>query len=279
MHQQCRTVVIGAALIAAPMACTSRPPVTTVSPTTTPAPAGGRRAADSTALTSATRYATGREVYQFASTGTVIVVGDTSAHPDTLSTQSIVRYDSRWTASGLEVTGSVTPGAKGALVPFSATVDTATAQVRFAADSGRTPVTCPASNGAALASVREFLSAVPRSLAPGASWTDTVTTVACRGGIPVTTTARRHFTVALERAEVVVAHTTSAELQGATSQHGVNVQLTGHGEGQASQRYQAQTGRLLDGVSTVDVDLQVGTAGHLVALRQHAETRVTPVAR
>jgi hypothetical protein len=85
--------------------------------------------------------------------------------------------------------------------------------------------------------------------------------------------------VALERAEVVVAHTTSAELQGATSQHGVNVQLTGHGEGQASQRYQAQTGRLLDGVSTVDVDLRVGTTGHLVALKQHAETRVTPVAR
>jgi hypothetical protein len=184
------------------------------------------------------------------------------------------------------VTGSVTTGTKGPIVPFSATVDTATARVRLASDSSQTAVSCPMANGAALANVREFLSSVPRSLSPGASWTDTVTTVTCRGGIPVTTTAQRRFTVTLEPAAgrpegavVLVAHTTSAELHGATNQHGISIALTGHGEGQASQRYQVQTGRLLSGLSTVDVDLQVGTTGHLVALKQRAETRVTPVER
>ena len=286
---------IAVMVIGAGVACTGRPPATNAP--TAPAPARARRGADSTralALTSPPRYATGREVYQIASTGTVVVVGDSNAHPDTISTASVVRFDSRWTATGLEVTGSVTSGrttgsttgSTGSLVPFSATVDTANARVRFASDSSPSAVSCPVANGAALANVREFLASVPRSLSPGASWSDTVTTVTCRGGIPVTTTARRQFTVTLEPtagrpegAVVLVAHTTSAELRGGTSQHGISIALTGHGEGQASQRYQAQTGQLLSGVSTVDVDLQVGTTGHLVALKQRAETRVTPVER
>jgi hypothetical protein len=282
---------IAVMLVGAGVACTGRPPATNAP--TAPAPARARRGADSTralALASPPRYATGREVYQIASTGTVVVVGDSNAHSDTISTASVMRFDSRWTATGLEVTGSVTsgrtPGSTGSLVPFSATVDTATARVRLASDSSQSAVSCPMANGAALANVREFLASVPRSLSPGASWIDTVTTVTCRGGIPVTTTARRHFTVTLEPtagrpegAVVLVAHTTSAELRGGTSQHGISIALTGHGEGQASQRYQVLTGQLLGGVSTVDVDLQVGTTGHLVALKQRAETRVTPVER
>jgi hypothetical protein len=229
------------------------------------------------ALTSAPRFATGRESFQIATTGTVVVAGDTTGHPDTVSTQAVVRYDSRWTATGLEVTGSVASGNYSQLVPFSATVDTATAAVRLASDSAA--LNCPATNGAALATVREFLSGVPRSLAPGATWSDTVTTVTCRGGIPVTTTSRRRFTVTLqptpnrpEGAVLLVEHTTTAELRGSKG----SVELNGHGNGRATQRYQVQTGRLLDGASTVDVDLHVGTAGHLVALTQHAETRVTP---
>jgi hypothetical protein len=259
------------ALTSALVACTGTPP----SPKTAPAPASGRGAADSAralALTSAPRYATGRESFQIATTGTVVVVGDTSGHLDTVSTKSVVRYDSRWTATGLEVTGSVASGAGSTLVPFSAMVDTATASVRLTNDSG--VLSCPAANGAALATVREFLSAVPRSLAPGATWSDTVTTVTCRGGIPVTTTARRRFSVTLDGAVVLVEHTTSAELHGTKS----SVELSGHGEGRARQHYQVETGRLLDGTSKVDIDLHVGTPGHLVALKQHAETQVTPSA-
>jgi hypothetical protein len=106
-----------------------------------------------------------------------------------------------------------------------------------------------------------------------------VTTVACRGGILVTTTARRQFTVTAAGAVILVQHATAADLHGATSQHGLSIELTGHGEGHATQQYQAQTGRLLGGVSTVDISLQVGATGHLVSLTQRAETRITTVDR
>jgi hypothetical protein len=278
MHLRSRLTVIGVALIAAPMACTGGRPAAPPSPASASA-AGKRSPADSAhvvARASALRYATGKEAYQIASTGTVVVVGDTTARPDTISSAAVVRFESRWTAGGLDVTGSVTSGSGAPSVPFSATVDTATARVRIVGDSA---VICPAPNGAALASVREFLSAVPRSLSPGAAWSDTVTSVACRGGILVTTTARRQFTVTSDGALIFVQHTTAAELHGATSQHGLSIELTGHGEGHATQQYQAQTGRLLGGVSTVDVALQVGATGHLVSLTQRAETRITTVDR
>jgi hypothetical protein len=235
-----------------------------------PAAAPARDSARVAAVPSAPRYVAGRAAYRIASRATVVVAGD-SAHHDTVSTQAVVRYESRWTGAGFEVNGSVVAGT-GAAVPFSATVDTATAHVRMGSDS----VSCPAPNSAALATVRELLAGGPRSLVPGATWTDTVMTSTCRGEIPVTTTAVRHFTVTSDGAAILVAHTTSAELAGTTTKGGVRIELTGHGDGRANQRYQPQTGRLLDGLSTVDVDLRVGAAGHPVALTQHAETRVTP---
>lgn len=219
-----------------------------------------------------TRVAVGRQAFQVASVATVTVAGD-SAHHDTVTTASTVRVDARWTAGGFEVTGSVAV-ANAAPVAFSGAVDTATSRVRMTSDSLR----CPQVNGAALAVGRDFLSSVPRTLVPGASWTDTVTTVACRGEIPVTTTAVRRFTVSRESDAILVGHTTDAALAGSTTKNGVRIELTGHGEGTASQRYEVPSGRLLGGSGTADVDLRVGTVGHPVELRQHVTTTTTPVA-
>jgi hypothetical protein len=240
------------------------------------------RGADSShapAAAARVRFAEGAAAYRVASKATIAVAGDSAAHPDTVSTATVVRYDARWTGDGLAVTGSVTrpgagagPGAGPEPVAFSATVDTATAAVRMTGDSAR----CPSPNGAVLAVARDFFAGVPRSLAPGAAWTDTVMTVTCRGDIPVTTTAVRHFTVTVDGPVILVAHTTAAELSGSATKAGVRIELTGHGDGQASQQYQPATGRLLGGLSTVDIDLRVGTAGHPVELKQHAETRITP---
>jgi hypothetical protein len=276
VHSQSATLGVLLSVGIGVAACT---PSAAPGPAPQPAPAaarlGGRRtdSAGVAASASATRVAAGRAAFQVTSVASVVVAGDTSHH-DTVSTQSTVRYDSRWTGAGLEVNGSVTSGSAGASVAFVATVDTATARVHLGDDS----VSCPAPRAAAFAVVRDLLSAVPRSLSPGAAWTDTVTTVACRGDIPVTTTAVRQFTVTREGAAIVVAHTTAATLAGATTKGGVRIELTGRGDGQASLQYQAESGRLVGGTSTVDVALKVGAPGHPVALTQHAETRVTPVA-
>jgi hypothetical protein len=274
----CRRVAVG--VMASVAAGCAHGAATGGVPKTAAAPAHRADSSRAPVAVATVRFADGIAGYRVVSRATVAVAGDSAAHRDTVSTAAVVQYNARWTRSGLAVTGSVVrgdagpgPGAGPEPVAFSATIDTATGAVRMAADSAR----CPSPNGAALSVARDFLAGVPRSLAPGASWTDTVTTVTCRGDIPVTTTAVRHFSVMLDGPVIVVAHTTAAELSGSATKAGVRIELTGHGDGSTSQQYQPETGRLLGGLSTVDIDLRVGTAGHPVELKQHAETRVKPL--
>lgn len=260
------------------------------------APAGNAGGAPP-ALSSAPRYNAGRQAYNVVSTGTVGVAGDSGSAPDTVRTDALVRFNADWTGTGLDVTGTVVwrvSASSAALqslvnapvdpVPFRATVDTARSTVRFANDSG-TATHCPAANAAALAAVRELLADVPRTLAPGSSWVDTVVTTTCRGEIPVTSTAVRRFAVTLERVstnsegvDILVSHTSAVELRGQTTRSGSSqpIVVSGTGSGQSSQHYTALTGRLVSSTSASDIDLSVGLPGRAARLHQHAESQVKP---
>jgi hypothetical protein len=240
-------------------------------------------------LRSIPRYDPGRGAYQITSTS--IVTHDESgvARTDTLTTEAIVHDDARWTYHGLDVTGTVVSrvlrGSEGIAalpavvvepVPFTATVDTASSRVSFISDSAAASVRgCPAPNTEALAAARDLLTAIPRSLAPGASWSDSLETTTCRGELSVRSAAVRHFTVTLDRVPaspegvvIVVSHTTEARLTGAT--------LTGTRHAQAYQEYDALTGDLLGGHSKSDLDLQVGPSGETHRVHQHVDTTVRP---
>jgi hypothetical protein len=144
---------------------------------------------------------------------------------------------------------------------------------------------CPAPNTEALAAARDLLVAIPRSLAPGATWTDTLVSTACRGAFPVRSSAVRRFRVTLERAPsnpegvvIVVVHTTEAHLAGAGARDGSMVNLQGTRHAEARQQYDALVGQLLAGHVTSDLDLTVGSAGNAERVHQHAETTVIPLA-
>jgi hypothetical protein len=242
------------------------------------------------ALRSPPRYAAGRGVYEV--TSVTIVTRDVGGvtRTDTLTTRSIVHDNARWTRRGLDVTGSVVsrvvtasagvesmPPIISDPVPFTATVDTASSRVEFVSDSAAsTARSCPVPNTEALAAARDLLTALPRSLAPGATWTDTLSTTACQDDFPIKSSAIRRFNVTLERAPanpegvvVIVVHTTEARLSGA------NLDGTRHLE--ARQQYDALTGQLLGARVTSDLDLTTRAPNASHRVHQHAETTVRPM--
>jgi hypothetical protein len=241
------------------------------------------------------RYAVGRGAYEMTSIATIQFVGDSSSKPDTLQTAVVVRYDASWTGTGLDFTGTVqsrVTAASGRMrqasteslepVPFRATVDTARGVVQLLGDSTATEAVCPSPHAGALAAARQYLASVPRTLAPGASWTDTTMVTNCRGEIPVTTTAVRHFTVALEHPSsappvIVVSHLSTISLVGESSHRGRGVTLSGAGSRQYEDRYDAFTGVLKSRSATIDVDLSIGVAGAPNKLHEHVDERAVPI--
>ena len=241
------------------------------------------------------RYAVGRGAYEMTSTATIQFVGDSSAKPDTLETAVVVRYDASWTGTGLDFTGTVQSRVTAASarlrqasgesldpVPFRATVDTAAGAVRLVGDSAGAEPSCPSSHAGALAAARQYLASIPRTLAPGASWTDTTMATTCRGEIPVTTTAIRHFTVALEHPQsgppaIVVSHLSTISMHGESARRARGVTLTGAGTRQYEDRYDAFTGVLKSRAAIIDVDLSIGVAGSTSRLHEHVDERAVPL--
>ena len=239
------------------------------------------------------RYAVGRGAYEMTSTATIQFVGDSSTKPDTLQTAVVVRYDASWTGSGLDFTGTVQSRVTAAStrlreastesldpVPFRATVDTARGVVQLIGDSAESA--CPSAHAGALASARQYLASVPRTLAPGTSWTDTTVATNCRGEIPVTTTAIRHFTVALEHLPsgppvIVVSHLSTIALQGENAHRARGVTLTGAGTRQYEDRYDAFTGVLKSRAAVIDIDLSIGVAGAPTRLHEHVDEHAVPI--
>ena len=260
-----------------------------------PAPAAPSEHKAAAAPFAPPRYAVGHGAYEMRSTATIQFVGDSTAKPDTLETAVVVRYDASWNATGLDFTGTVQSRVTSASsrmrqasaesldpVPFRATVDTVAGTVKLAGDSLAPEALCPSPHAGALTAARQYLASIPRTLAPGASWTDTTMATTCRGEIPVTTTAIRHFTVALEHppsapAVIVVSHLSTISLQGASSRRARGVTLTGAGTRQYEDRYDAFTGVLKSRAAIIDVDLTVGVAGTPSRLHEHVDERAVPV--
>jgi hypothetical protein len=240
----------------------------------------------------------GRGAYEVKSTATIQFLGDSNTRLDTLETTVVIRYEASWTGSGLDFTGTVQSRVTAASarmqeatgesldpIPFRASLDTARSALHLLGDSSEAAEsTCPSAHAGALAAARQYLVSVPRTLAPGASWTDTTAATTCRGDIPVVSTAVRHFTVALEHPPsappvIVVSHLSVVRLHGEITHRGRAVTLTGSGSRRFEDRYDAFTGVLKSRAATTDADLTLAVAGAPPSqLREHVDIKTVPVA-
>ena len=282
------------------VACTSTAPHPSNAPSPAHAPVSGAQptagaAAAGSASVAAVplgpppRYIAGHLVYDLTSVGVVSSPGDTTARADTTTTATRLTYNAKWSGSDLRLSGDVATQVSGTSpvsqpTTFDATVDSATGMIIFGhgIDSSRTTgSTCPA-GGPAVDKAREFATERPRSLASGATWQDTLTARSCLlSDVPLVTRAVRVYTVSAEpiadpvsgTESVMVSQTMQETMIGGGPHLGRQITLNGKGDGTTEQYYDRTTGVVLSAHTVVSLQLDVGEAGRVERLMQHADWR------
>ena len=135
---------------------------------------------------------------------------------------------------------------------------------------------CAAALDPVAAIARELFVAVPAQLSRGTRWADSVSTTACRGGIPVTSTAARRYevlgdTLTERGTEVRVLRTSEITISGTGQQGSRPVTISGSGTGRHHLRLDPARGQFVgaSGESTARIVFEAGMR------RQSLEQRAT----
>jgi hypothetical protein len=148
-----------------------------------------------------------------------------------------------------------------------------------------TNATDPLSAAAAL-----LFAALPDGISPAESWTDTVTTVTCRGRMPLVTTATRHYkaiadTVWRGQPALLIARTDSLAIRNRTdstpdsaavSRDSTDMmEATGSGRGDFTLYVDPRTGVLFEAAGTSRTDILVTTASSRFPFHEEARQMIT----
>ena len=238
-------------------------------------------------------YAPGSYTYVVEQSAVIDLAGDTAGARDSVRTSALVHYRLTSAPGGTAIAGTVdsfqvTAGRTGvqrplsAPVAFEAVLDTAMRRIALRgamADAATSPdCTSPARTLAITA--RDLLVALPARLEQGATWRDTLTTVTCRGDIPITNRVEQRYEVEGRDsygsvAAVRLRRTARTVLNGSASPRGVAVTLSGEGNGDTRLWVDAATGRLLGATGEATTRLTVEAAGQSRTLTQRAVQRVS----
>ena len=239
-------------------------------------------------------YAPGSYTYVVEQSAVIDLAGDTAGARDSVRTSAVVHYRLTSAPKGLAVAGSVdsfqvVAGRSGGVqrplsapVAFEAVIDTALHRVSLLgamADAGTAPdCTSPARTLALTA--RDLLVALPARLETGQSWRDSLTTITCRGDIPITNRIEHRYEVEGRDtyagvAAVRLRRAARTTLEGSASPRGIAVSLTGEGNGDTRLWVDAASGRLLGATGEATTRLTLEAAGTSRTLTQRAVQRVS----
>ena len=157
-------------------------------------------------------WSPGSFAYQIVSDATIELAGDTLPAEQVRTTTYLTYTLAPGAGAAAEVTGLVdsvvvegggrrVAGARDQALPgpvsFAARLDPVRGRVEFPPLQGSQCATAAerTAAGAALVLARDLLAPLPASLAPRATWRDTVTSTICRGDLPVSTTTARTYVV------------------------------------------------------------------------------------
>jgi hypothetical protein len=140
---------------------------------------------------------------------------------------------------------------------------------------------CAGGTEPAVAAVHSLFVRTPGSLAMGTTWSDTLTTVTCRGDLPITTTAVRNYRVLGQttwngRPALEIERKGTITLASADS--GVaarRIKITGSGAASSTLRIDPATGLLLTGSSSQQASLTITTGRSTLPFRQEATETIT----
>lgn len=286
MHQlRLTSIGILAALLAG---CARSPGSATVPGRPSPRTADGR--GGETAARIAFSYRPGTYVYASHSEVSIALAGDSTRPSERLITDMVLTYQLLGDGSAPRVRGTVdsfsvaaggrvraNPQALSAPLPFEGVVGGALQVAGPRADS---VVACGAPNESLLAAAARTLVPLPASLGAGQSWTDTLTTIVCRGAVPIATETVNRYTVEgparMDGVEGVrVLRSSTLAISGSGSPRGRAVSVTGTGSASGDLFFDAAGGRLLHSLSESTTNLTVDAAGTRQSLVQHERLRTT----
>jgi hypothetical protein len=299
----CRTVVSLSALVVLATGCPSSgasSPSTAPRPTPTPAPpvvAPPTAALPAVSPPAPHPFAYGAGTYRYDVRTDAVITSDGDARSDTITTRALVTYritrgDSgtitvQGTVDSFTVSNSRAPGAvpPSTDVPF---VMTASLDGRLQSTStiDSTSV-CATPVSAVVTAGRELLTALPVPLIPAAEWTDSTTTVTCRGALPLIARSvrqsralwvsvpadwsRHQGDVAFE-----IARTTTTTISGQGRAAGRQVDLSGGGQGSSVLYVDPELGVLLGGTGngSTKIVVDAGTQRQEFTQTVHQQVRL-----
>ncbi|HUF26706.1 MAG TPA: hypothetical protein VMM18_06970 [Gemmatimonadaceae bacterium] len=220
-----------------------------------------------------------------------VVEALTASVVDTITSVIVLAYDIRSMSDGFRVDGRVESfGVSGVTGEMNAGVDQLPIEFSMAIDSlGRLSEfsspdtsTCGSPSAALLASARELLVLPPHTLDLTTTWTDSTSSIVCRGDIPIVTEARREHrvsgTVALrDRRAVRMLRRSTVTISGASTRPTQVVRVTGSGTADAEFFLDPVSGRFLGGTSRSTADISFDAASRREHFRQHVRQTITPL--
>ena len=238
-------------------------------------------------------YSSSSPTYQILTTASVRAQEDTSALADTLEMSVLAHLEVERGGSRLFISGSLdsfTVQGSGRLAanPPHVASDTirfrgeATTLGRILVFTAEQPARCESPDDALVAAVRDLIIPLSDPVAAGATWSDTLTTVSCRGGIALTTTATRHYevrglTMHAGRQALELARATEMTIEGSGTQYGLGVSVTGDGKGSASLYLDPGGGGLLSSMSETMATLRFTGPRGVTTFTQLATQKVERV--
>jgi len=302
-HRHLRTALSLGAIVALSSACgPSGTPTPSTAPRPVPTPAPPVVAPPAAAAPNVSPpaphpfvYAPGTYRYEVRTDAVITSEGDSRV--DTVSTRALVTYritrgDSgtisiQGTVDSFTVASSRAPGAAppSTDIPFTMTASLdGRLQATSTIDSASV---CATPVSAVITAGRELLTALPVPLVPAAEWTDSTTTVTCRGALPLIARsvrqsraswvavpadwARQPGDVAFE-----VARTTTTTISGQGRAAGRQVDLSGNGQGSSVLYVDPELGILLGGTGngSTKIVVDAGTQRQEFIQAVHQQVRL-----
>lgn len=213
---------------------------------------------------------------------------DTSTLTDTLSSHAEIAFTVASPSGG--VSGNVTaflvqgaghaaatPAGLATPFPFRAEYAAHARQLDFITPNDAAP--CASTALAVAQSLRDLWFRPPDTLRVGTTWQDSSSYVVCRDGIPLRTTVRRTFNVdgianGSERPLLAVSRISRTTIEGAGSQFGESVGVSGTGSGRLTYHLDPASGEVVSASGSATLEISLRSRLRSQAVRQTVEIRI-----
>ena len=235
-------------------------------------------------------YAPGRYQYALTTDAAIQPQGDTIGGADTVRTATFISYALERRGSRYDISGTVDSATLAASGRMRRPIQQLlAAPLRFTAEASSTgevgkfaaevSPACDSPADPLLATARDLLITVPRSLTLGTTWTETTSSTVCRGEIPLTSKAVQRYEVQGAdsvdgRPAVRIRRTSEVTIEGRGEQRGQDIRVTGNGTAAMNLFISPESGTFLGGEGDYTATLRFDSDVRQQTFEQKVKQRI-----